>query len=63
MRELQEWKELSEAAHKACQLYQEHGSPDTAALLLDKAAKMIEAQLPEEALTLYKYVSSNEEEN
>jgi hypothetical protein len=36
-------------------LFQEHGSPDTAALLLDKSAKLIEPHLPEDALILYKY--------
>ncbi|XP_046442969.1 gamma-soluble NSF attachment protein-like [Daphnia pulex] len=54
LKELQEWKEISNIAHKACQLFQEHGSPDTAALLLDKSAKMIEAHLPEDALVLYR---------
>ena len=55
LKELQDWKEISIIAHKACQLFQEHGSPDTAALLLDKSAKMIEPHLPEDALILYKY--------
>jgi len=50
---MKEWKEITVAAHKACQLYQEYGSPDTAALSLDKAGKIIEAHLPEEALNLY----------
>ncbi|KAK4020850.1 hypothetical protein OUZ56_002794 [Daphnia magna] len=54
LKELQDWKEISTIAHKACQLFQEHGSPDTAALLLDKSAKMIEPHLPEDALVLYK---------
>lgn len=54
LRELQQWKEMYDMAHKACQLYQEHGSPDTAALMLDKVAKMIEINIPEDALILYK---------
>ena len=54
LKELQNWKEISSVAHKACQLFQEHGSPDTAALLLDKSAKIIEQHLPEDALNLYK---------
>ena len=49
LKELQDWKEISNIAHKACQLFQEHGSPDMAALLLDKSAKMIEPHLPEYA--------------
>jgi hypothetical protein len=39
LKELQEWKEISNIAHKACQLFQEHGSPDTAALLLVSVVK------------------------
>jgi len=53
LREMKEWKEIVPVAHKACQLYQEFGSPDTAALSLDKSGKIIEAHLPEEALNLY----------
>ncbi len=77
LKDLQDWKEIANVAHKACQLFQEHGehlfeshetgfiidhmhfvlsgSPDTAALLLDKSGKIIEPHLPEEALILYKY--------
>jgi len=50
---MKEWKEIVPVSHKACQLYQEYGSPDTAALSLDKAGKIIEQHLPEEALNLY----------
>jgi len=53
LREMKEWKEIVTVAHKACQLYQEYGSPDTAALSLDKAGKIIEAHLPGDALDLY----------
>lgn len=38
---------------RASQLFQEHGTPDTAALSLDKGAKMIEAKYPAEAARLY----------
>ena len=51
---MQDWKEVALVAHRACQLFQEHGSPDTAALMLDKAGKIIEPHIPEDALTLYK---------
>jgi gamma-soluble NSF attachment protein len=54
LKEMQDWKEVSLVAHRACQLFQEHGSPDTAALMLDKAGKIIEPYIPEDALTLYK---------
>lgn len=53
LREMSEWKEIVTVAHKACQLYQEYGSPDTAALSLDKSGKVVEAHLPEEALNIY----------
>ena len=59
LKDMRDWKEISSVAHKACQLFQEHGSPDTAALLLDKSGKMIEPHLPEEALVLYKYDPSD----
>ncbi|KAG8178317.1 hypothetical protein JTE90_026287 [Oedothorax gibbosus] len=38
---------------RACQLFREHGTPDTAALCLEKGAKMIETKQPEVALDLY----------
>lgn len=34
-------------------LYRQHGSPESAAQLLEKAAKILESQKPEEALELY----------
>lgn len=40
---------------RAACMYQEHGIPDTAALSLEKGAKMIEGQLPEKALHLYEH--------
>lgn len=40
---------------RAAFMYQEHGVPDTAALALDKGAKMIEVQLPEKALQMYEH--------
>ena len=43
---MKEWKEIVTVAHKACQLYQEYGSPDTAALSLDKAGKIISDNAP-----------------
>ncbi|KZC12743.1 PREDICTED: gamma-soluble NSF attachment protein-like [Dufourea novaeangliae] len=41
-------------AHRACSLYQMHGSPESGASVLDKAGKMIEASQPQEALELFK---------
>lgn len=48
-----------ESIYKFCEraacMYQEHGIPDTAALSLDKGAKMIDSQLPEKALLMYEH--------
>lgn len=47
--------EIEDLAHRACQLYQQQGSPEAAATALDKAAKIIESTLPESALNLYQH--------
>lgn len=36
-------------------MYREHGIPDTAALSLEKGAKIIENQLPEKALSMFEH--------
>lgn len=46
--------EVPKLAHSACSLYQQHGSPESGATVLDKGAKLIEATDPEMALELYK---------
>jgi len=46
--------EVEEYANKACNLYQQHGSPEAAAASMDKAAKMTEPKHPELALEFYK---------
>ncbi|XP_058456722.1 gamma-soluble NSF attachment protein-like [Malaya genurostris] len=46
--------EVRKYAEKACNLYQQHGSPESGAATLDKAAKILEATHPEDALQLYK---------
>uniref|UniRef100_W8C2Z8 Gamma-soluble NSF attachment protein n=1 Tax=Ceratitis capitata TaxID=7213 RepID=W8C2Z8_CERCA len=47
--------EIEENVNKACNLYQQHGSPEAAATALDKAAKIVEQNHPELALTFYKH--------
>lgn len=47
--------EVHQYAERASSLYQQHGSPEAAASALDKAAKMLEADHPEKALTLYQH--------
>lgn len=46
--------EAPQIAHRACSLYQQHGSPESGANVLDKAAKMLETKQPEQALELFK---------
>lgn len=46
--------EVSKLAHSSCSLYQQHGSPESGATVLDKAGKMIESTQPEQALELFK---------
>ena len=44
---------ISDYASRGGLLYRQHGSPETAAQLLEKAAKILEHKDPETALTLY----------
>lgn len=53
LKETQNWVEITEFAHRASNLYQQSGSHEAAASALEKAAKMVEADLPEGALQLY----------
>jgi len=53
-KEMGNLNEAAELAERACIIYQQHGSPDSGALCLEKAAKMIETENPEKALNLYK---------
>lgn len=55
MREQGALDEIEALAHRACKLYQQQGSPEAGASALDKAAKIVEAQLPEHALQLYRH--------
>lgn len=44
---------MEEFANRASHLYQQHGSPESAASALDKAAKVVEQKHPEIALRFY----------
>lgn len=46
--------EVSSLAHSACSLFQQHGSPESGVTALDKAAKMLEATQPQQALQLFR---------
>ncbi|XP_059482574.1 gamma-soluble NSF attachment protein-like [Neocloeon triangulifer] len=52
-KELGDLRDVQKLAEKSCHLYQQHGSCDSAAMALDKGAKIIEGQYPEQALQLY----------
>lgn len=53
-KEMGNLSEIPKLAQSASSLYQMHGSPESGATVLDKAAKMIESTNPEEALQLFK---------
>ncbi|GBN50203.1 Gamma-soluble NSF attachment protein [Araneus ventricosus] len=53
-KEMEDYQNAVQLIERACQLFREHGTPDTAALALEKGAKMIESKCPEMALELYK---------
>ncbi|EFN81239.1 Gamma-soluble NSF attachment protein [Harpegnathos saltator] len=53
-KEMGDLSSVSQLAHSACSLFQQHGSPESGVTTLDKAAKMLEASQPEQALELFK---------
>lgn len=52
-KDLGDLREVAQLADRACTMYQQHGSPDAGASVLDKAAKILEQTQPEQALELY----------
>ncbi|KAL5022018.1 hypothetical protein ScPMuIL_001173 [Solemya velum] len=52
-KENKELEKAVELMEKAATMFQEHGTPDTAALTLDKAAKMVEMTHLDQAINLY----------
>lgn len=52
-KDLNDFNSIRNLAEKACNLHQQHGSPESAASSLDKAAKILEANYPQDALALY----------
>lgn len=52
-KDLGDLREVAQLAGRACTLYQQHGSPESGAGVLDKAAKILEQTQPEQALELY----------
>ena len=56
-KEMGKLDDVTKLAHSACSLYQQHGSPESGATVLDKAAKILEASHPEQAFELYRRAS------
>lgn len=54
-KELNDFNSIRNLAERACILYQQHGSPQAGAATLDKAAKILEGNYPQEALALYQH--------
>nr|CAD7570429.1 unnamed protein product [Timema californicum] len=52
-KDLGDLRAIADLAERSCSLYQQHGSPDSGAAALDKAAKILEKDHPELALRLY----------
>lgn len=51
------FREIYQHAEAAANMYQTHGSGESAASSLDKAAKILESHNPEEALKLYQHAA------
>lgn len=52
-KDLGDFREVMQLAERSCNLYQQHGSPESGAATLDRAAKILQPQHPEQALRLY----------
>lgn len=56
-KELGNLRDIAEYAERAANMFQTHGNAESAASSLDKAAKIIESQYPEDALKLYQHAT------
>ncbi|KAJ8967569.1 hypothetical protein NQ317_001781 [Molorchus minor] len=56
-KELGDLREIANYAERAANMYQSHGSAESAAASLDKAAKILESQHPTEALKLFQHAA------
>lgn len=54
-KDLNDFSNIRNLAERACSLYQQHGSAESGASSLDKAAKILDANYPQEALALYQH--------
>jgi len=53
-KEMNQPEKAADIMEEACNLFLQHGTPDTALVALEKAAKMIEATAPDRAIRLYR---------
>ncbi|XP_011553129.1 gamma-soluble NSF attachment protein [Plutella xylostella] len=56
-KEISSTDEIYTLAENSCHLYQQHGSGDSGANVLDKAGKIIEERAPDQALKLYQHAA------
>lgn len=54
-KDLNDFNSIQGLAERAANLHQQHGSPESAASSLDKAAKILESNYPEQALSLFQH--------
>ena len=52
-KDLSNWDRAIQYFENACMMYREHGVPDTAALCMDRAGKMLESVKPEKSAEFY----------
>ncbi|XP_063707763.1 gamma-soluble NSF attachment protein-like, partial [Culicoides brevitarsis] len=52
-KEMNSFSDIRMLAERACNLYQQHGSPESGASTLEKAARILEDPMPDQALALY----------
>ncbi|XP_034618492.1 gamma-soluble NSF attachment protein isoform X2 [Trachemys scripta elegans] len=58
LKEMQKLPEAVQLIEKASMMYLENGTPDTAAIALERAGKLIESMNPEKAVQLYQQTAS-----
>lgn len=56
-KELGDLREVASLAERAANMFQTHGSAESAASSLDKAAKILESQHPADALKLFQHAA------
>lgn len=54
-KDLNDFNSIRNLAERACHMYQQHGSAQSGAATLDKAAKILEGNYPQEALALFQH--------